>query len=108
MRAHTSTAAETPDTTPYFLRADEQWPYQAGVTAWSSSTSYVASRWMISQSYIPEAGEYEPWSDASNPYYAEYIPPDRLKMALTTNTSASNPGLTVIKNITVTGAGNNT
>lgn len=108
IRAHTSTAAETPDTTPYFWRADEQWPYQAGVTAWSSSTSYVASRWMISQSYIPEAGDYEPWSDASNPYYAEYVAPDRLKMALTTNTSSSNPGLTVIKNITVTGAGNNT
>lgn len=60
------------------------------------------------QSYAPEPGDYDTWTSASKNYYSEYQAPDRLKMALASNTSEENPGLTVVRNITVTGAGNNT
>lgn len=108
VRGNTATATETPDSTPFFWKTDNQWPHVTNVTPWSSGTTYTASNWLMVQSYAPEPGDYDTWDPASKKYYSEYQAPDRLKMALASNTSAANPGLTVIRNITVTGAGNNT
>jgi hypothetical protein len=108
VRDHTASATETPDGTPFYWKADKQWPYSSNVTPWTPGTAYTSSNWLMIQSYTPEPGDYETWDSDSKTYYEEYQAPDRLKMALTSNTSETNPGLTVIRNITVTGAGNNT
>lgn len=103
---HTSLSTETPSTTPFYWRVDENWPYTASVVDWAENVTYKASNWILKQSYISNQSEYNSWSDNNITYYTDYLVPGRLKAALTSNNSTSNPGLTVIKNITVTGAGN--
>lgn len=107
LREHTSIASETPDSSAFYWKPDDKWPYSTAIEDWSPGVDYTTNKWSLIQSYIPEPGEYPEWSDGIN-YYKDYIAPDRLKMALTSNTSVESPGLTVIRNITVTGAGNNT
>jgi hypothetical protein len=107
-RDHTASVTETPDSTPFYWKADKQWPYTLNATPWTSGVNYKSSNWIMIQSYAPAPGDYETWDSGGNTYYKEYQAPDRLKMALTSNTSEANTGLTVIRNITVTGAGNNT
>lgn len=107
LRPHTSTLNSIPVETPYYWRPDESWPYIEDLQDWAVGVEYTNSKWLLDQTFIIDADKYQHWNENNVDYYSEYIAPEKLKMALTSNTSSDNPGLTVIKNITVTGAGNN-
>lgn len=106
LRDHTSIATETPANTPFYWKIDNDWPYKESLPEWAGSTGYTSSNWVLSQTYAELTDEFNQWA-ADTTYYSDYETPGKLKVALTSNTSVENPGLTVIKNITVTGASNN-
>lgn len=91
----------TPDEDTLYWVLDNEWTVNTPA-AWSSGGTYVASQWLVENTYT---GTAPTWAGTTR-YTSKYITPDRVKAALVCNQSATNSGFVVIKNITVTGAGN--
>jgi len=107
LRDHESrTAAEekTPDVDTRYWTLDEDWTtVNSPPAAWINGGTYTTSKWILDNNFTGVAAA---WSQ-SKKYTQLYIQPDRVKAALISHKTAANDGLVVIKNITVTGAGNN-
>ena len=92
-----------PDEDNRYWAIDEDWEGTNGSpSSWSENVTYTSSKWLIDETYT---GTPVSWSTGTM-YIEKYNQPDKIKAALVSNTSAEHHGLVVIKNITVTGAGN--